>query len=467
MRMRLLGASPTPRITANDPLPGKIYFAASDARGPLTPIDTFARVEYSGVYPGIDLVYYGDDHHLEFDFVVAPFADPDRIALTLDGAEGLTLTEAGDLEMRVGGAPVRLEKPKVYQERDGRRIEVPGAYVLPTDETRTVRFRLGSYEQSLPLVIDPSWMTVFGSTNEDLLSGFAVDSAGHPRVLGTTFDPSTFPFTQIESGVLPAPICFLTKLDSTGLTTYSILFENTQSCGPLALSPSNVAYFTGFVYPNGFHNNQGTTVTIVDDASGTPVIRRFGVANYDSSAVGDGVDALAVNSLGHVFLLGPCRSVGSGDPPLQLSGFNETPDSPDGTYGVGCSSPSPGLIERIQPLLTVVDNSGAFLYGSFLSPGELVSQIRTCRRQHRSRLHRRRFVICCLADSGCVSFRLSGRGSCGPPLRLSDGARHDSSRAELARLRELSVEYGERRDSRRSPWPGRRGVHRERRPRVR
>jgi hypothetical protein len=374
VRMRLAGASSKPRITASEPLPGNVYFS-DPAPGPLTRIDTFARVEYAGVYPGIDLVYYGDDHQLEFDFVVAPFADPNHIALTLDGAEGLTLTDAGDLRMSVGGSEVRLEKPLVYQERDGSRIEIPGAYVLPTGDTPTVRFRVGSYDRSRPLVIDPAWMTVFGSTNEDWMSGFAVDSAGHPRLLGTTFDPATFPYTQLESGVLPPANCFLTKLDgATGLTTYTILFANSERCEALALAPNDVAHFAGFVYPNGFHNNQGTTVTAVDDSSGVPVISRIGVSNYDSSAPGEGVAALAVNSLGHVFLLGPCRMVGPGDPPLQLSGYNETPDPAQPFVAEGCTNPPPASSEKYQPILTVVDSSGTFLYGSFLSPGEFVSE---------------------------------------------------------------------------------------------
>jgi hypothetical protein len=371
LRMRLTGASPAPRITASDPLTGKVFLADAAARGPLTPIETFARVAYAGVYPGIDLIYYGHNDRLEFDFVVAPFADPDQIGLSLQGADGITLTDAGDLSMRVGGAEVRLEKPFVYQNRGGGRVEVAGSYVLPTDDTPTVRLRLGRYDPSLPLVIDPTWMTVFGSTNEDWLSEFAVDSAGHPRVLGETFDPATFPYTQLEPGLLPAPICFLSKFDgTTGLTIYTVLFANTQSCGTLALAPSDLAYFTGFVYPNGFHNNQGTTITVVGESGGVPAISRFGVANYDSSAIGEGVDALAVNSYGQVFLLGPCRQVGPGDPPLNLSGYNDTPDPAQGTSAVGCTVPNPGFSELYQPVLTVVDSSGNFLYGSFLSPGE-------------------------------------------------------------------------------------------------
>ena len=159
LRMRLAGASRTPRITAHDPLPGKVYYAEASARGPLTPIDTFARVEYADIYPGIDLVYYGNDRQLEFDFVVAPFADPDRIALSLDGADRITLTEAGDLAVRVSGTDITLERPIVYQDGDEGRVEIAGAYVLPANGTGAVRLSLGEDDPSLPLVIDPTWLT--------------------------------------------------------------------------------------------------------------------------------------------------------------------------------------------------------------------------------------------------------------------------------------------------------------------
>jgi len=293
LRMRLAGASRSPRITASDRLPGKVYYAAADAHGPLAPIDTFGRVEYENVYPGIDLVYYGDDRHLEFDFVVSPFADPDRIALTLEGAERIALTDSGDLSVRINGTEISLKKPIVYQDRDDGRVAVSGAYLLPIDGTRTVRLQLGDYDRSLPLVIDPTWMTVFGSTNEDWLTGLEVDSTGRPRALGMTFDPASFPFSDLQPGVLPPANCFLARFDPvTGLRDYTILFTNTETCGTLALSPHDVAYFTGYVYPNGFPHNQGTTVTVVDDSSGVPAVRRFVVGNNDSSAIGGGVDCV-------------------------------------------------------------------------------------------------------------------------------------------------------------------------------
>ena len=370
--------------------------------------------------------------------------------LSLEGADGITLTESGDLTVRVGGTEVRLRKPVVYQNADAGRVEIPGTYQLAGASKPTVRFQLGDYDPSLPLVIDPTWMTTFGSTSEDGMTGFEVDSAGQPRLLGMTFDPASFPFNDVEPGVLPPPNCFLTKLDaSSGLRTYTILFKNTASCENLALAPSNVTYFTGFVYPNGFPNNRGTTVTAVDDSSGVPVVSRFVVGNYDSSPIGEGVDAIAVNGLGHVFLLGPCRLLDPGEPALELSGYNETFEPAHDVYEEGCRPASPGLTSVEQPLLTVVDNSGEFLYGSFLSPGELVTKYALAADDAD-----RAYILGAQLHNGCHDIRCLpfgvpiGRNPRIRLVRLPDGVGHDDHRSELTPLCQLPLEHGECRDRR-------------------
>ena len=389
VRMRLAGASRTPRITASDPLPGNVYYAGAGAPASLTPIDTFARVEYAGVYPGIDLVYYGDDHHLEFDFLVAPFADPKQIALSLDGADSLTLTDAGDLAMRVGGAEVRLEKPLVYQERDGRRSEIAGAYVLPADDTPHRALPSGQLRS-----------VTAARHRSGLDDGVRLHERGlDVRVRGGFGGPSAPARNHIRSGdvslyparvrsAAPSQLLSHEARWGDGLTTYTILFANSDRCEALALAPNDVAYFAGFVYPNALQNNQGTTVTAVDDSSGVPVISRFGVSNYDSTAPGEGVGALAVNSLGHVFLLGPCRMVGPGDPPLQLSGYNETPDPAQPFIAEGCTHPTAGN----QREISANSHSGRQQRNVSLRFIPLTSrrghEVRTRSRRRRSRVHR-------------------------------------------------------------------------------
>lgn len=367
LRMGLAGARDTARISGEEPLPGKIYYVDGKTKGPLTGSRTFHRVRSAGVYPGIDAVYHSENDRLEFDFVVSPHADPNVIRLAFTGADQIALAETGALVLQVAGEEVQLLKPVIYQEIAGARHEVAGGFVLHKDSSAS--FAVGDYDPSLPLVIDPVW--TFGSTSEDLLVAIETNSAGQPYVLGMSFDPATLPSTVVRPGILPPPNCFLTKLDAaTGLLSYLIVFQNAVNCDTLAVSPSNIVYFTGFSLPN----NRATTVTAVDDSSGVPVINSFAVTNYDSSGVGRGVRSLAVNSLEHLFLLGECRMVGPGEPPLLLNGFNTTPNPANGAFADACTAPVPqGTSAVSQMVLSVVDNTGSFLYGSLLSPGELAN----------------------------------------------------------------------------------------------
>src|SRR5207244_3652861 len=113
----------------------------------------YAKVKYEAVYPGVDLIYYGNQRHLEYDFVVAPGADPTAIKLALDGVGKMRVDAHGDLVLRTRGGDVRWQKPILYQSIDGVRHEVCGSYVVKA--LRRVGFRVGAYDRSRPLIIDP------------------------------------------------------------------------------------------------------------------------------------------------------------------------------------------------------------------------------------------------------------------------------------------------------------------------
>ena len=246
LRMRLEGANPATVLSGVDPLPGKIYYADVTKKGPLAPNAMFERVRYADAYPGIDLVYYGNRRELEFDFVVAPHADPKQIRLSLSGADKVSVDRNGELRMRVRGAEIRLKRPVIYQERDGVRHEVRGGYALSGKGNRFVSFKLDRYDTSLPLVIDPSW--IFGSAQEDYLVGLEVDSAGRPRVLSTTMDPNTIAVaSQTISGTLPPPNCVVSKLDAASASySYVLVFKSMTNCDAMTLSPNDVTYVAGF-----------------------------------------------------------------------------------------------------------------------------------------------------------------------------------------------------------------------------
>src|SRR5437773_9448277 len=187
VRMSLVGAAPKPLMSGFDELPGKAnYFIGNDPAKWRTNVPTYARVHYREVYPGIDLVYYGNQRQLEYDFVVAPGGDPNRIVLGFQGADRLEVNTQGELVLHVAGRALRQRKPVIYQEIDGIRTEIEGRYVLK--DAHRVGFQVAAYDQSKPLVIDPVlvYSTYLGGSSDDVGLGIAVDSAGSAYVTGQT-----------------------------------------------------------------------------------------------------------------------------------------------------------------------------------------------------------------------------------------------------------------------------------------
>ena len=154
VRMELTGTNAAPRAVGAEELPGKAnYFIGNDPAKWRTNVPTYAKVKYEGVYPGVDLVYHGNQGQLEYDFVVAPGVDPNEIRLKFRGVGKLGVDEKGDLLIGSGGEEVRFEKPVVYQEVAGEKKPVEGSYVLAS--ANQIRFQLGGYDHSQRLVIDP------------------------------------------------------------------------------------------------------------------------------------------------------------------------------------------------------------------------------------------------------------------------------------------------------------------------
>ena len=185
VRMELAGANATPRVVGEEELPGKVnYFIGNDPARWRTNVPTYAKVKYEGVYSGVDLVYYGNQGQLEYDFVAAPGVDPSEIRLKFHGAGKLRVDEKGDLLLGSGSEEVRFEKPVAYQEVTGKKRAVESSYVL-TSPNR-IGFQFGAYDHSQPLVIDPVlvYSTYLGGLGGDTGFGIAVDGSGNAYVTG-------------------------------------------------------------------------------------------------------------------------------------------------------------------------------------------------------------------------------------------------------------------------------------------
>jgi uncharacterized repeat protein (TIGR01451 family) len=369
LRMKFSGADLNAQISGQEPLPGKIYYADAKSKGPLTGNATFRRVKYSGIYPGIDAVYYGNDRQLEFDFEVAPGADPTQIQLSLSGAQGIALEKNGDLSLRLGGEEIRLRKPAIYQKAGGRKQEIEGYFLLENDST--VRFALGAYDPTRPLVIDPAivYATYLGSPQDEKIVAIEANAAREVYVFGSTLDPATFPSTT-SAGTRPGGgDCFLSKFSADGSQLlYSILIIDTAQvqgitspvfCDAMALGPSGTV---DIVHQSSVN---GTFVKTLKSFLENP--NQPGVVTYSESQLTalEGflpVSSVKADSAGNVYVLGGCYNFRTQSPgPSLPNGFRTTPNSGncqsfDNFFSIGPS----------ESVLVKYDASGNLVYGTLI-----------------------------------------------------------------------------------------------------
>ena len=289
VRMSFAGADPQAEVVGLDPLPGIVnYFIGDDPSKWRTNIPTYEKVGYKDLYPGIDLVYYGNQGQLEYDLVVAPGADPNQITLTFDGAEQIAVDEQGDLiltlpqssnETAESAATLRLHKPVIYQkDEQGEKHLLAGGYVLKAataqqavalhpGKTTQVAFQLASYDVNRPLIIDPvlSWATYLGGSSQESGRGIAVDQAGNAYVTGETLS-SDFPGTAgsaIQSALGGIADAFVTKFNAAGTEIlYSIYLGGSdwdQGDG-IAVDAVGNAYVTGLTLSSNFPGTAGSAI---------------------------------------------------------------------------------------------------------------------------------------------------------------------------------------------------------------
>ena len=272
LRMHLDGANPAAEIAGTKLLPGKVnYFIGNDPRKWRTDIPSYETVRYQGVYPGVDLLFYGREQHLEYDFIVAPGADARAIALSIAGARKININSHGDVVLTVGTGEVALHKPSIYQEVGGERRQIAGNYVIAND--RQIRFSVADYDHSQPLTIDPvlNYSTYIGGEVFDQALGIALDAAGNAYIAGFT-QSTKFPTMNPISSTLPGDIAlgtaFVTELNPTGTALVYSTYLGGSGNGSFGDGANAIAVDTATppnIYVTGFTGSPDfpTSTTVV------------------------------------------------------------------------------------------------------------------------------------------------------------------------------------------------------------
>jgi hypothetical protein len=257
--MKLRDANPAAKVTGVDELPGTAnYFIGNDPAKWRAGIPTYAKVKYEGIYSGIDLVYYGNQRQLEYDFIVAPGVDPRRISFDVRGAKKIQRDEHGELVLNMGDGEIRWRKPVAYQEKDGVRQDVSARYAVGV--ASRVTFELARYDASRPLYIDPLIYSTYlgGSGGENGLgsgNGIAVDSAGNAYVVGWTQATSFPTMDPIQAANAGSGDAVVSKLNSTGSALiYSTYLGGSENDGAsrIAVDSEGNAYVVGWTQSTNF-----------------------------------------------------------------------------------------------------------------------------------------------------------------------------------------------------------------------
>ncbi len=325
VQMKLAGANPAVSLNGVDRLAGRSnYLIGNNPAKWRAGIPQFARVQYANVYPGIDLVFYGKQGHLEYDFNVAPGADPAQAELEFDGARAIGV-EDGALVIKTAGDSVRLEAPQVYQEIDGRKQPVPAKFVLRG--SNRAGFALGSYDHSRELVIDPilSFSTYFGGSGDEHSTSIAVDGSFNVYIAGSTTSPNLPAVGTYQTalkgpqnvyvakitpplGSIVSALDYVTYLGGTGTDTPVGIKVDAAGNAYLAGTTSSTDFpTTSNAYQTApAAGSTGTTHVFVSELNTTATNLTF--SSYLSGNGTDTASGMTIDAQGYIYVTGTTTS---------------------------------------------------------------------------------------------------------------------------------------------------------------
>jgi hypothetical protein len=330
LRMDIAGARRGAEIVAERPLGGRSsYFVGRDAAKWIPDVPHFGAVRLVGVYEGIDAVFYGSQEMLEYDFVVAPGADPSQIRVRFEGQESAEVTAEGDLVLRTANGELRQLRAVVTQEGAAGKREIGVRYDVSGDGE--VSFALSDYDPTLPLVIDPPlvYADFIGGNGLDRPTRVAVDPTGAAYLTGQTesLDFPTRPgsFDTLFNGIQDA---FVSKISADGSTlVYSTFLGGSAS----DMGNDIYADATGAAYVVGQTQSPGFPVTVgAFDTSFNGIIDGFvtkinpsgsslAFSTFLGGGAGDAIHAFAFDSAANIYVTG---STASANFPIRAPAFD-------------------------------------------------------------------------------------------------------------------------------------------------
>ncbi len=377
LNMRIVGANPQTKIGGvGKQLAQSNYYIGNVPSEWHTNVPNYRKVRYAGVYPGVDLVYYGNQKQLEYDFVVSPGADPNAIGLAFGGGPDgskkipLSVNHDGDLVATLNGGTVSFHKPIVYQNQDSTKTPVEGRYLLKADGH--VGFELGAYDHTKQLIIDPvlSYSTYLGGSSDDVSYGITYGVRyGQPILVGSTRSAdfpqvkALYPFGGGTCGTEPCRDIFVAKYNPT-LTE---LIFSTFVGGDNDDVPSKVTqdvygdiFLVGYslstnfpvrgpVFQKTFHGGSITGDAVVVEVESAGFYLEW--SSYLGGSGDDQAFGLAVDTPGNVYVSGHTTST---DFPVTAGAYQTT--CPVDASG-GCSS---AFVTKVNPTGT------ALVYSTYL-----------------------------------------------------------------------------------------------------
>ena len=328
--MRLMDARPDVAPRAAGKQAGRANYLVGHPDEWRIGVPLFGKIIYPGVYPGIDLIYYGNQNQLEYDFVVAPGASWRSIRLAFSGAQAIAIDPNGDLKVRTRWGWRRHRRPRVYQQLASGRSEISGHYVLQGN--RQVGFEIGAYDSGFPLVIDPTlvYSSYLGGSADDHGYSVAVDSSGCAYTVGETWSanfPLLNPMQSVPAGDTDI---FVTKWNTAGTgIVYSTYIGGSNRDVPLSIvvDAAGNAYITGYTYSANFPITSGALRTSFSGESKAFVLKLNPSGSgliYSTFLGGSGNDyatGIAVDSTGQAYISGYTASI---DFPVSSSAFQRS-----------------------------------------------------------------------------------------------------------------------------------------------